>query len=339
MNEAAVMKALVNSQRSPGFVRALFLALSVCLLLAIALASLLGAHPYSVREIVEDTQIRQIVVGLRMPRVLFAVIVGGALSVIGAAYQALFRNPLASPFSLGVSSGAALGAALAIFAGSSAAMSVEASAIVAAAASIAIILLLSRSRAAMGQDSLLLVGVVFSFFCSSILTLLQYLSDYSQLFRVSRWMLGGVPAATWTNVAVGAVLSAGTLLWLWRHHRSLDLMLFGDDFAAVKGVDVKRLSNRSFVLTSVVVGWLVAQCGVIGFVGIIVPAAVRLLVGLHHRRVLPLSFLSGALLVVVCDLLGRVATPPFEIPAGVFSAVLGGPIFLLLLLKTRQQLL
>lgn len=320
-------------------VRGLGVALCLCLVVAIAMATLLGVRPYSLREIVGDEQARRIVVDLRMPRVLFAALVGGALSVIGAAYQALFRNPLASPFSLGVSSGAALGAALAIFAGSSAALSVEMSAVVAAGLSIAVILLLSRSRAAMGQDSLLLVGVVFSFFCSSILTLLQYLSDYSQLFRVSRWMLGGVPSATWPAVCVGAFFSVGTLLWLWRHHRSLDLMLFGDDFASVKGVNVRRLSKNVFILTSIVVGWLVAQCGVIGFVGIVVPAAVRLVVGLHHKRVLPLSFLSGALLVVLCDLLGRIAAPPFEVPAGVFSAVLGGPVFVLLLLRTRQQLL
>jgi iron complex transport system permease protein len=130
-----------------------------------------------------------------------------------------------------------------------------------------------------------------------------------------------------------------TVVWLLMRARSLDLMLFGNEFAKTKGVETDKLTHQVFVVTSVAIGWMVAQCGVIGFVGIIVPAAVRLVVGLHHRRVIPLSFLGGALLVVLCDIAGRILTAPFEIPAGVFTAVLGGPGFVLLLLRSRREIL
>ena len=144
---------------------------------------------------------------------------------------------------------------------------------------------------------------------------------------------------TWPTVGVAGVLTGATASWLLKNHHKLDLMLFGDEFAAVKGTDPYRLSRATFVITSVTVGWFVAQCGVIGFVGIIVPAAARLLVGLHHKRVLPFSFIAGALLVVSCDLAGRLVTPPFEVPAGVFTAVIGGPIFVALLLRSGRQIL
>jgi iron complex transport system permease protein len=115
-------------------------------------------------------------------------------------------------------------------------------------------------------------------------------------------------------------------------HRDLDLVLFGDDVAAVKGVAVSPLYYTTFILSSLIVGWVVAQCGVIGFVGIVVPACARLVVGLRHRVVVPLSFLLGAVLVVLCDLLGRIVRPPFEVPAGVFTSIVGGPVFILLVL-------
>lgn len=313
----------------------------MALLLAVAVvaATLLGACNYSLSRAFTDADASEVLLQLRLPRVLFGALLGGALAVVGAAYQALFRNALASPFSLGVSSGAALGASVAIFFGAWWPLGVDATAIAAAGLSIVVILSLNRSRAAASQESLLLIGVVFSLFCSSLLTLLQYLSDYSQIFRASRWMLGAVPSASWPTVGVAALLAGCTTAWLWRNHRKLDLILFGEEFAALKGADPYRLSRATFLVTSVTVGWFVAQCGVIGFVGIIVPAAIRLLVGIHHRRVLPLSFLMGALLVVSCDLLGRLVTPPFEVPAGVFTAVIGGPIFVALLVRSGREML
>lgn len=315
---------------------AVWAALLVLFSTAIVCSLLYGASSFTLAQVVNDPEVRTIVRGLRLPRVLFAVLVGGALAMVGAVYQSLFRNPLASPFTFGVSSGAALGASLALMFGGRES-SVQGAAIVGAMASILLILAISRRVRGAAGDALLLVGVIFSFFCSSILTMLQYLSDYSQLFRVTRWMMGGVPTTQLSEIAIGGICIAGFFVWAMKHHRSFDLMLFGNDVAAVKGVDGERLYYVSFILSSVVVGWIVAQCGVIGFVGIIVPAIARHVVGLRHRHVLPVSFVIGAVLVVICDLLGRVARPPFEVPAGVFTAVVGGPIFIFLALTNLKR--
>lgn len=300
-------------------------------------AVLNGAIAFPLSEALSPGDARRVVLELRLPRVLFAAVVGGALAIIGAAYQTLFRNPLASPFTLGVSSGAALGASISLML-SSPVLGVTSSAMLGALASILLIVTVSKRLGSAAGDSLLLVGIVFSFFCSSILTMLQYISDYSQLFRVTRWMMGGVPAVTLWDVAVGAVMVGVLAVWLLKNSTDLDFMLFGDDVATTKGVSVSRLYYVTFVLSSLLIGWIVAQCGVIGFVGIVVPAIVRMLVGLAHRYVVPLSFVFGALLVVVCDLGGRVIRPPFEIPAGVFTAVIGGPIFITLAIMRPRRL-
>jgi len=205
--------------------------------------------------------------------------------------------------------------------------------------SIAFILMISARVHRGYSHSLLLVGIVFSFFCSSAMTLIQYLADYSQLFQVTRWLMGGIPAVSWGDLFVGLVCMGVVTGWLCSHTRQLDLMLFGDDLAAVKGLDPVRFSRTTFVLSSFIVGWVVAQCGIIGFVGIVVPAIARVMVGVSHARVVPISLLLGALLVVICDLLGRITIAPFEIPAGVFTSVIGGPVFVALLLAQTRRVL
>ncbi len=308
-----------------------FVVSAFALLLSCLLGALYGATRIPISDLLTSSDARLIILELRMPRVLFAVIVGGALASVGAVYQTIFRNPLASPFTLGVSSGAALGASLSLMV-SSAPLGVAGSAMLGALVSISLIMLISRRLGEAAGDSLLLVGVVFSFLCSSILTMLQYISDYSQLFRVTRWMMGGIPTVSIVDLGVGVVLIGTFLLYVMTRHRDLDLVLFGDDVAAVKGVEISPLYYTTFILSSLIVGWVVAQCGVIGFVGIVVPACARLVVGLRHRVVVPLSFVLGAVLVVLCDLLGRVVRPPFEVPAGVFTSIVGGPVFILLVL-------
>jgi iron complex transport system permease protein len=316
------------------------------LLVVITLATVCGTEFLSPQRILHDPAAREVVSLLRLPRVLLAAVVGIGLALSGMIYQALFRNPLASPFSLGISSGAAVGAAAAIWfqrlsvPGGSATL-----AMVAALGSAALILALSRLRGVGGStvgrstigggDTIVLVGLVLSFFCSSLLTLVQYLSDYAQLFRFSRWMLGSIPSPSWGELALGSSAVLALCIWVARNHRALDLIWFGEEFAAVKGVPVTRLYREACTVTALVVGWVVAQCGVIGFVGILVPAAARLVSGFPHRLSAPLSAVWGAILVTGCDLLGRSVVPPFEVPVGVFTAVVGGPLFVLLLLRQR----
>ena len=313
------------------------MASTLALVLSCLLAVMYGASSVSLKDLLISPDARLVILELRLPRVLFAVLVGGALASVGAVYQTVFRNPLASPFTLGVSSGAALGASLSLMA-AYAPVGVASSAMLGALASIMLIMMISRRLGEAAADSLLLVGVVFSFLCSSMLTMLQYLSDYSQLFRVTRWMMGGIPAVSVMDLSVGAVLVGVFLAYVLIRHRDFDLVLFGDDVAAVKGVAISPLYYTTFILSSLIVGWVVAQCGVIGFVGIVVPACARLVVGLRHRVVVPLSFVMGAVLVVICDLLGRIVRPPFEVPAGVFTAIVGGPVFILLVVLGYRRL-
>lgn len=309
----------------------------VSLFVSTTVGMLLGASHYSPLEILRDADVQRIVFHLRLPRVLFAVAIGGGLSVVGACYQSIFKNALASPFSLGVSSAAALGAALSLLGGTSSllgGLGTPVSAIIGALVGLIAIIFCCRRDG--GAERLLLVGVVFSFLCSSLLTLVQYLADYSQLFKVTRWLMGGVPVVSLVDVGVGFALVTVVMMWAQAHSRNFDLMLFGDDLARTKGVDTTLIRRTTFLITSVFVGWVVSQCGVIGFVGIIVPAVARLIVGISHRMLVPLSFLLGGTLVVLCDLLGRVVVPPFEVPAGVFTSLIGGPIFIALLLSRRK---
>ncbi len=320
----------------------LFGVLSTILFLALGVSVLVGVTNYSLFDLIEDSDVRTIVLQLRVPRVLCSVLVGGGLAIVGVAYQALFRNHLASPFTLGVSSGAALCSSAALVLGLTSSrfgLDLGMYALFGALLSIAFILMISARVHRGYSHSLLLVGIVFSFFCSSAMTLIQYLADYSQLFQVTRWLMGGIPAVSWGDLFVGLVCMGVVTGWLCSHTRQLDLMLFGDDLAAVKGLDPVRFSRTTFVLSSFIVGWVVAQCGIIGFVGIVVPAIARVMVGVSHARVVPISLLLGALLVVICDLLGRITIAPFEIPAGVFTSVIGGPVFVLLLLAQTRRVL
>lgn len=314
-----------------------YVAAASLLVIASACAVFLGVSALSPFAVWYEEDLQRIALYLRLPRVLFAIVVGGGLSVVGACYQSIFRNALASPFSLGVSSAAALGAALSLLSGAGSVLGgigTAASSILGALVGLFGIVLCSRRNSS--AERMLLVGVVFSFLCSSLLTLVQYLADYSQLFKVTRWLMGGVPGASFIDVGVGVALVTAVVTWAYCNSRNFDLMLFGDELARTKGVDTSSVRRTTFLLTSVFVGWVVSQCGVIGFVGIIVPAVARLVVGVGHRALVPLSFLAGGSLVVVCDLLGRVVVPPFEVPAGVFTSLIGGPIFIVLLLSRRK---
>lgn len=309
------------------------------LILIFIVSLLIGSSGYGLRDMFVDETALAVLVHVRLPRAVCAVLVGFGLALVGGMYQSLFKNHLASPFTLGVSSGAALVASLAITCGfvserHGALLGVWA--LFGAVLSVGCILMIHRFQYKREPHTLLLTGVVFSFFCSSLMALVQYLADYSQLFQVTRWLMGGISASSWDILFIGFVAVSLTFLWAMRHARVLDLLLFGDDVATVKGIDVFKETRILFILSSVVVGWIVAHCGMVGFVGIVVPAVARILVGISHRVMLPTAGVLGAILVSVCDVAGRVVIAPFEIPAGVFTAVFGGPIFMWLLLRRER---
>jgi iron complex transport system permease protein len=317
----------------------------LALLAVISLAVLCGAPFVGVESLPleavtdpgGDTMAAVILWQIRIPRVLGALIAGAGLALGGAAFQALFRNPLATPFTLGVAGGAAFGVALAGRLGVAIAVFGLATDAVAALAgamlAVAVIWSLTRLRPAFSPMVLLLAGVAMSFFFSSLILLLQYTASLGDSYRIVRWLMGGLAGLGWRELAHMApfvVLGVATLGW---RARELDLLSVGADLAASRGVDVERSRRAVFLATSVMVGGIVAACGPIGFVGMMAPHICRLLVGAEHRLLLPASCLFGGAFLAACDAIARVVMAPAELPVGVITAFLGGPFFLWLLLR------
>ncbi len=276
---------------------------------------------------------------LRTPRVCLAFLAGAALAVSGMAFQGLFRNPLATPFTLGVSSGAALGVGLYVRMGLSLSLpgipGTSLFALLGALLAILLVYGLSRARKSSSTMTLLLAGVAVSFFFASLLLFLQYLNDFTQSFRVLRWLMGGLEVVGFEPVLnlLPAVV-AGTLILFWLS-QDLNLLLAGEEVAMSRGVDVRRTRKILFLACSLMVGAVVAACGPIGFVGMMAPHICRLLIGANHRILLPATFLFGGSFLTLCDTLARTIIAPVEIPVGILTALLGGPFFLWLLVRKR----
>ncbi len=285
---------------------------------------------------------REILVSLRVPRVLCAFAAGAMLSLSGMSFQALFRNPLATPFTLGISSGAALGAATFIRLGFAFTfLGISGTSLAAfggALLAVALVYGLTRLKGGFTTTTLLLAGIAISFFFSSLILLIQYLSGFEQSFRIVQWMMGSLTAADYSKLANLLVfLSGGGILLLFLH-REMNLLMVGEDIAVSRGVHVGRVKQLIFIAASLMVGGVVAVCGPIGFVGMMAPHICRLLVGADHRWLAPASFLFGGLFLTVCDTLARSAPSGAEIPVGIITAMLGGPFFIWLLLNRKGDL-
>jgi len=275
-----------------------------------------------------DAVHRDIVLGLRLPRALLAILVGGGLALAGATFQALLRNPLAEPYILGISGGAAAAAVIAIGLGVTTLGSWVLPGAAFGGALLAIVLVFRVATAvdrSLDVRVLLLAGVVVGAFFTAVIALVLALSDAPAVRGAVLWMMGSVAGADWHAVAVAAAYTLPAGLVLGALARPLDLMAIGDETATYLGTDVERVKRAAFGVAS-----LVTAAGV-AVAGVIVPHAVRLTVGSDHRRLLPLSFLAGAAFLVLADLLARVALAPAEIPIGVVTAFVGVPLFLVLL--------
>ena len=276
---------------------------------------------------------------IRIPRVLVAFVGGAGLALGGAAFQAMFRNPLATPFTLGVASGAALGVAFVTRMGllmvSGGAWFVPVAAFVGSLLAVAIVWGVARLRPDFSTTVLLLAGVAMTFFFSSLILFLQYTANLGDSFRIVRWLMGGLGEARWESLVVMfPAVVVGTLIVGWRV-RDLDLLMVGPEIAAGRGVDVHRTRIAIFLGTSLVVAAVVSVCGPIGFVGMMAPHICRLLVGGHHRVLLPVSMAFGGTFLVACDTVARTILAPVELPVGVITAFLGGPFFLWLLIRGK----
>ncbi|MEZ4424142.1 MAG: iron ABC transporter permease [Gemmatimonadota bacterium] len=278
---------------------------------------------------------RDILLGIRAPRVVLAGLVGGSLGISGAVLQALLRNPLAEPFVLGVSGGAAVGAVLAIGLGGSFVPGlVPLSATVGALAATAAVLRIARAVGpALSPRVLILAGVVVSAFFNAIILLLLALSSTEGLRQALYWMMGNLSGASWGAVGMLAGFAAPALLWIVSQARPLNLLALGEEPALYLGVSVERTRTAALAVTSVLVGAAVAVSGIIGFVGLVIPHAFRLLWGSDHRLLLPASALGGAAFLIATDTVARTLVSPVELPTGVITALIGVPVFLLLLVR------
>ncbi len=317
-------------------------AAAACTLLIAPFIGIESVSPAVVFSGAGEEIIRDIFWRIRVPRVLTAFFAGSVLSISGMTFQALFRNPLATPYTLGVSSGAAFGAALYVRLGivfslfGMAGQSV--SAFIGASTALGIVYWLTRMRNSFSTASMLLAGVAVSFFFSSFILFLQYLSDFTHSFRIVRWMMGGLEVVGYRSfllVMPVAVIGGVILLLL---SRELNLLSFGETIALSRGVDTSKLKTLLFFIVSFMVGTVVSITGPIGFVGMMCPHICRLLVGHSHRVLMPASFFFGGMFLVICDTIARTVIAPAEIPGGVITALLGGPFFLWLLMSRKTEM-
>lgn len=281
----------------------------------------------------------QIIWDLRAPRVLMALVVGAGLSVAGCALQAMVRNPLADPYVMGTAEGATLGAVAVLVLGPAAlgGLGVSMAAFLGAMASMLAVFALARSRSGYAPGRLILSGVALGYMFSAVTGILQFIADPRELRGVLFWLLGSVAGSQWNDLGLPAAIVIAGTAWLTLQARHLNALALGEESAVALGVDVRRFRIQLMVVTSVLVGVVVAVSGSIGFVGLMVPHAARLLVGPDHRRVLPLSLLLGGAFLGTVDILARVVAAPSELPLGIFTAAAGAPFFIWLLRRSQRQ--
>lgn len=312
--------------------------------LVVAIAPWLGTQPLSWSDVFgPDASLgADVFWKLRLPRIATGFLAGCGLALGGTAFQAVFRNPLAEPFILGVSSGASAGAALALFLGGGAALAgwlawENAFAFAGAFAAVLVVHALTRLRGGNSPAQALLAGVAVNFFFSSLVMLMQHLSDPANAARMFRAMIGGIAAANQRQLLVALpFLAVGALVVMMRR-RELDLLSLGEEEALTRGVDTAGTRKTLFLAVSVMVGAITALCGPIGFVGLLAPHICRRLVGPGHGRLLPASALFGGAFLVAADLAARMVIAPAELPVGVISSLCGAPFFLWLLMRRTGQ--
>ncbi|GJL53349.1 MAG: corrinoid ABC transporter permease [Nitrospirales bacterium] len=282
-----------------------------------------------------------ILLQVRLPRLLLAFLVGASLAAVGVSLQALLRNPLADPFVLGISSGAALGAAIALLFGVGVSMwslsALPMCAFLGAIISLLIIYRIAATQYGFSIYTLLLAGVVLSAVLMALITFLTSVADPNRVFGMLAWLMGSLTGPDYPTLGILAVYLGIGLLILGSQAQSLNVLTLGEEAARSLGVEVERVKKLVFFATALVTGAVVAFSGLIGFVGLIVPHAVRLALGADHRLLLPIAGLTGGIFLMVADTVARTLFSPAEIPVGVVTAIVGGPVFLYLLMNRRAQ--
>ena len=325
--------------------RRFWLAISISAAVALAVlcvAPLIGSASISyARAWAGQSPDHEILFETRLPRVLLAMLAGGALAVAGVLFQALLRDALATPYTLGISGGASLGAVIAICLGWRGVAGISGlwlCSFAGAALVLFLVLGIASEGRRMSSFTLLLAGISINTICLAAILGLQYTANFGQTFAIVRWLMGGLDAVEYSTLGWLALATLPAVGLVFARARDWNLMAVGEDWAAARGVHVSRLILTGYLLGSFVTGSVTALTGPIGFVGLIVPHALRLRLGADHRVLIPCSFLLGAAFLAFCDTLARTALAPTEVPVGVVTALLGGPFFIWLLRSKRRSL-
>ncbi|HEY5560644.1 MAG TPA: iron chelate uptake ABC transporter family permease subunit [Clostridiaceae bacterium] len=281
-----------------------------------------------------------IVLNLRLPRIILAALIGFGLATMGCAFQAIFKNPMADPYVLGVSSGSALGAAIAIVIGIGYNFLgfgiITFSAFIGGILTTIMVYNIARVGNRIPTTTLLLAGISANFLLSSIITLLMVLNR-QQADKIIFWTMGSVSSASWTQIlSVFPFVGIGFIIMMI-YSRDLNIILTGDAMAKSLGIEVDKVKKLLLIISSLVVGAIVAFSGIIGFVGLISPHVARMLVGPDHKKLIPFSAIGGAIFMVLADTLSRTIVAPAEIPIGAITSLIGAPYFIFLLMKTKKK--
>jgi len=303
--------------------------LALLLVVVLIIGAMFGAERISLTEL--SVQQQAILFDIRLPRVFLAAFVGASLAAAGAGLQALLRNPLAEPYLLGVSNGAALGMMLAFVLFENVEFLRPVMAFIGAVVATIVVYQMAKSRTGMTVERLVLSGVIVTTFLSSVIVLFTSLLDAAKLRSFTFWLLGDLSQTTRSGVYLCLVAAVVGIIVLGSQARALNLMMIGERDALDFGVEVGRVRLLVFGASALLVGASVAASGSVGYVGLVVPHIVRLASGSDNRSVIPFSALAGASFVILADLIARVAIAPRELPVGAITALIGAPVFIFLL--------
>ena len=283
-----------------------------------------------------DPMLDTIIWKIRFPRVLLATLVGGTLSLGGLVFQALLKNPLAEPYILGISGGSAIGAIIGILIGLVRFPGVSLTAFSGSIGTLLLILVMSSGQTILKKDALLLSGVMVNAFCGAIIMFLVSLTQDARLHNIIFWLMGDLSMVDMPQVGILAAMLVPCFFLLFWFSNSMNLLLMGKEMAQTMGVNVKAVTVILLVATSFMVSATVSYCGLVGFVGLVVPHLLRLLFGPDHRVLVPACVFGGGAYLVFCDVLARTLPDQGEMPAGVITAMIGAPLFIYLLKRTRR---
>jgi iron complex transport system permease protein len=316
-------------------------ALALFTTLSIIVNLFIGLHHISIWDILlGNSAVKHSVFWqIRLPRIIFAFLAGASFALSGLIFQTLLRNDLATPYTLGVASGGSFGAVVAIKSGIIfhiiGISSVSLFSVIVSVLTILVVYYLANRIALFNSYSLVLIGVTIGMFFSALTLFFHYLADFTETYKMIRWTMGSLDITNWYKILLTFVVFITALSFFYKHNSALNIYLTGNDLALSRGVNVEQLKKHSFVIASVLVGIVVSFSGPIGFIGLITPHLVRVVVGPSHRWLIPLTVLAGGAGLMWCDTISRVIIAPAEIPVGVVTSLLGGPFFIYILLRKK----